>query len=295
MGKFLKNFGLGLVYIVLLPILLAILVLFAVYGLGVCIYLFFASMIRFFQGKEMFPMLPEDVKVAEIKKAQMDAQMGTPAPMAPQAASPAGPSTVYVQQNYYQGQKENDTDFFYLKNVVNNILQRLRIDIKKIEIKPSQVGFLQQGLQYINKDSKKPIAILGKVDLMTRKAFDIKQDVFFADINWKNVLKLIPKNEIQYENISKFPEVRRDLALVLDENVSFLDIELLAYETEKKILKKVSLFDEYKGDKLPQGKKQYAISFILQDENKTLNDKQIDNIMAKLLKTFQDKLNAQLR
>jgi len=107
MGKFLKNFGLGLVYIVLLPILLAILVLFAVYGLGVCIYLFFASMIRFFQGKEMFPMLPEDVKVAEIKKAQMDAQMGTPAPMAPQAASPAGPSTVYVQQNYYQGQKEN--------------------------------------------------------------------------------------------------------------------------------------------------------------------------------------------
>jgi len=91
MGKFLKNFGLGLVYIVLLPILLAILVLFAVYGLGVCIYLFFASMIRFFQGKEMFPMLPEDVKVAEIKKAQMDAQMGTPAPMAPQAASPPGP------------------------------------------------------------------------------------------------------------------------------------------------------------------------------------------------------------
>jgi phenylalanyl-tRNA synthetase beta chain len=192
-------------------------------------------------------------------------------------------------------EKQNDTDFFYLKNVVNNILQRLRIDIKKIEIKPSQVGYLQQGLQYINKDSKKLVATLGKVDSMTRKAFDIKQDVFFADINWKNVLKLIPKNEVQYENISKFPEVRRDLALVLDENVSFLDIELLAYETEKKILKKVSLFDEYKGDKLPQGKKQYAISFILQDENKTLNDKQIDNIMAKLLKTFQDKLNAQLR
>jgi len=107
MGKFLKNFGLGLVYIVLLPFLLIALVLFAIYGLDVCIYLFFASTIRFFQGKEMFPTLPEDVKIAEIKKAQMDAQFGTPAPSAPQASAPAGPSTVYVQQNYYQGQKEN--------------------------------------------------------------------------------------------------------------------------------------------------------------------------------------------
>jgi hypothetical protein len=100
MGKFLKNFGLGLVYIALSPILLAILALAAVYGLGVCIYEFFAGAIRFFQGKEAFPPLWEDVRVAEIKKAQMDAQLQNPAP-APQA-QPAGPSTVYVQQNYYQ-------------------------------------------------------------------------------------------------------------------------------------------------------------------------------------------------
>lgn len=101
MGKFLKNFGLGLVYIVLSPFLLAVLALFGVYGLGVCIYEFFASTIRFFQGKEGFPPLWEDVRVSEIKKAQMEAQLGAPSPVQ-QPAQPAGPSTVYVQQNYYQ-------------------------------------------------------------------------------------------------------------------------------------------------------------------------------------------------
>jgi len=104
MGKFLKNFGLGLVYIIFLPLLLAILVLFGVYGIGVCIIEFFAGTIRFFQGKEPFPPLWEDAKVAEIKQAQMEAQLGTPAPVAPSPANPAGPSTVYVQQNYYNGQ-----------------------------------------------------------------------------------------------------------------------------------------------------------------------------------------------
>lgn len=106
MGKFLKNFGLGLVYIVLLPILLALVVIFGIFGLGVFCYEFLASTIRFFQGKEPFPALDEDLKVAQIKKAQMDAQMG--GMPAPQAAAPNGPSTVYVQQNYYQGQKTGE-------------------------------------------------------------------------------------------------------------------------------------------------------------------------------------------
>ena len=104
MGKFLLFFGLGLVYIILLPLLLAILVLFGLYAIGVCIVEFFASTIRFFQGKEPFPPLWEDAKVAEIKQAQLAAQMGTPAPVSPAPANPAGPSTVYVQQNYYNGQ-----------------------------------------------------------------------------------------------------------------------------------------------------------------------------------------------
>jgi hypothetical protein len=104
MGKFLKNFGFGLVYIVFLPLLLAILALFGIYGIGVCVVEFFAGTIRFFQGKEPFPPLWEDAKVAEIKQAQMAAQLGTFAPTAPAPANPAGPSTVYVQQNYYNGQ-----------------------------------------------------------------------------------------------------------------------------------------------------------------------------------------------
>jgi hypothetical protein len=102
MGKFLKNFGLGLVYIVLLPLLLAVLVIFGLYGLVVCIVEFFSSTIRFFQGKEPFPPLWEDVRVAEIKKAQMDAQLNVQPAPTPAAQNPAGPSTVYVQQNYYQ-------------------------------------------------------------------------------------------------------------------------------------------------------------------------------------------------
>jgi hypothetical protein len=104
MGKFLKNFGLGLVYIVLLPLLLVVLVLFGLYGLGVCIVQFFASTIRFFQGKEAFPPFWEDAKVAEIKQAQIAAQLSNPAPQQPTSSSPAGPSTIYVQQNYYNGQ-----------------------------------------------------------------------------------------------------------------------------------------------------------------------------------------------
>jgi phenylalanyl-tRNA synthetase beta chain len=102
--------------------------------------------------------------------------------------------------------------------------------------------------------------------------------------------------EIKYEEISKFPEVRRDLALVIDDSISFAEIENLAYQTEKKFLKKnITLFDVYKGEKLPQGKKQYALSFTLQDNEKTLNDKQIESIMNKLLKSFEEKLGAKLR
>lgn len=190
---------------------------------------------------------------------------------------------------------QNDTDFFYLKNIALNILQKLRVDINRLEIININKSYFQQGLEFIQKDNKKAIMFIGEVSCSTRKLFDIKQNVYYCDMNWNNVMRLIPKKEVQYQNISRFPEVRRDLALVIDSNVSFLDIEKLAFATEKKLLKKVGLFDEYKGDKLPQGKKQYAVSFILQDEEKTLNDKQIESIMNKLLKSFEDKLGAKLR
>lgn len=202
-------------------------------------------------------------------------------------------TTGKATQESWQG-KQQDTDFFYLKNMVMNVLRRLRVNEDKLEIKEAEAEYLQQGIVIINKENKKQVAILGILSQKVKKAFDIKQNVFYADLNWNTVLKMLPKKEVTYANISKFPEVRRDLALVLDEQVSFSEIEKVAFEVEKKLLKKVNLFDEYRGMNLA-GKKQYAVSFVLQDEQKTLNDKQIDAIMDKLLKAFETKLGAKLR
>ena len=127
------------------------------------------------------------------------------------------------------------------------------------------------------------------------KAFDIDNEVYYADLNWKELMKAIRSVKISYKEISKFPAVKRDLALLLDKNIQFAEIEKIAYETEKKLLKEVELFDVYEGKNLEAGKKSYAVSFLLQDENQTLNDKMIDKIMSKLVKNLEDKLGAQLR
>lgn len=192
--------------------------------------------------------------------------------------------------------KEEETNFFDLKNILINIFDRLRINTSQYLLEETSLGYMQ-GLQFVNRESKKVILCFGKIDSKLKKEFDIKQDIYFADFNWDLILKAVQNTkEIKYEEISKFPEVRRDLALVIDDNISFVEIETLAYQTEKKFLKKnINLFDVYKGDKLPQGKKQYALSFTLQDNEKTLTDKQIDAIMNKLIKSFEDKLGAKLR
>ena len=127
------------------------------------------------------------------------------------------------------------------------------------------------------------------------KAFDIDNEVYYADLNWKELMKAIRSVKISYKEISKFPAVKRDLALLLDKNVQFAEIEKIAYETEKKLLKEVELFDVYEGKNLEAGKKSYAVSFLLQDESQTLNDKMIDKIMSKLVKNLEDKLGAKLR
>ena len=127
------------------------------------------------------------------------------------------------------------------------------------------------------------------------KAFDIDNEVYFADLNWKELMKAIRSVKISYKEISKFPAVKRDPALLLDKNVQFAEIEKIAYETEKKLLKEVELFDVYEGKNLEAGKKSYAASFLLQDESQTLNDKMIDKIMSKLVKNLEDKLGAKLR
>ena len=119
--------------------------------------------------------------------------------------------------------------------------------------------------------------------------------MYYADFDWKELMKAIRSVKISYKEISKFPAVKRDLALLLDKNVQFAEIEKIAYETEKKLLKEVELFDVYEGKNLEAGKKSYAVSFLLQDESQTLNDKMIDKIMSKLVKNLEEKLNAKLR
>ena len=126
-------------------------------------------------------------------------------------------------------------------------------------------------------------------------AFAAEAEVFFADIYWTNLLQTLNTNDVKYKELPKFPEVRRDLAFLLDTNITFAEIENTAFETERRILKKVSLFDVYEGKNLEPGKKSYAISFILQDENKTLTDSIIDGTMKNIQKNIESKLNARLR
>lgn len=187
------------------------------------------------------------------------------------------------------------TDFFFLKNIFENVLTQLRIDGSRFAVEQIENGYYQYALAYTNRESKKVVATIGRLRNVVCKAFDIKQEVFYADVDWDLLFKLIPAKSVKYEEISKFPEVRRDLALVVNKDVSFAQIEVVAYQTEKKLLKSVSLFDVYTGDKLPENTKQYAIAFILQDKERTLTDKQIENVMQKLLKAFEQKLNASLR
>ena len=139
------------------------------------------------------------------------------------------------------------------------------------------------------------LAEYGKLSKSVTHLLDIDQDVFYAEVNWAGVLKTIRNNKIEFKELSKYPSVSRDLALLIDDNVTFGQIEKIAYQTEKKLLKKVVLFDVYQGKNLPAGKKSYAVNFVLEDDNKTLNDKAIDAVMNKLIKNLTGKLGAELR
>ena len=141
----------------------------------------------------------------------------------------------------------------------------------------------------------KVLVRLGVVALKIQKQFGIDMPVYFADLNWQQLMKVVRTQKVSYSDISKFPAVSRDLALLLDKSVEFGQIESIAYQTEKKLLKEVRLFDVYEGKNLPEDKKSYAVNFILQDETKTLNDKQIDNIMQRLIQNLTNQLKAELR
>lgn len=183
------------------------------------------------------------------------------------------------------------TDFFYLKGIVESLFDRL--GLKDVEIKPCTNTVYAEGLSY-EKDGN-VLAHFGLASKSILKTFDIKQDVFFADFDWDSILALVGKQSIVFKEIPKFPEVSRDFALLLNDSTSFQQVYDIAWKTEKNLLKKVNLFDVYTGKNLPDGKKSYAVSFTLLDEKKTLTDKQIDKIMAKLLTQYQKELGAELR
>lgn len=183
------------------------------------------------------------------------------------------------------------SDFFYMKGIVSNLLSRL--GITKLKITPVKSDIYSEGLTLSLGKTK--LVDFGVVKRSVLKEFSIKQEVLFADFNWDTILTFVGNKKIKVSDLPKFPAVKRDLALLLDEKVEFKEIYNLAFQSERKLLKEVDLFDVYEGDNLPEGKKSYAVSFVLQDENKTLNDKQIDKIMQKLQQTFEKNVDAALR
>jgi len=191
--------------------------------------------------------------------------------------------------------KPAEADFFYLKAYVMDILHRMRVNMGRVEMVPTQYKFFAEGLDIVQRDSKKLLGTLGRIGRETLKRMDIKQPVYYADLNWTLLLKGYPTKEVQYQEVAKFPEVRRDLALILKKDVTFAAIEQAAMQCEKKLLKRVSLFDVYEGKGIADGFKSYAVSFILQDKDKTLNDKQIETTMAKIQKTLETQLGAKVR
>lgn len=183
------------------------------------------------------------------------------------------------------------TDFYYLKGIVESIFQRLGIG--ELRSEPLDCPEFAEGLQYTR--NGKPLASFGSVHREKLKQFDLKQQVLHADFDWDALLSCVDQQNIGYREIPKFPEVTRDFALLLDQATPFQSVYDIAWETEKKLLKKVNLFDVYTGDSLPEGKKSYAVSFTLADPKKTLTDKQVDKIMGRFLERFQKELGAQLR
>ncbi|GAB4165408.1 MAG: phenylalanine--tRNA ligase subunit beta [Winogradskyella sp.] len=183
------------------------------------------------------------------------------------------------------------SDFFYLKGTIEAVLERLGLN--RLKSAPHKTDILSEGMSLSL--GKKTLVEFGLVKKSVLKHFGISQAVLFADFNWDNVLDMAKHNSIIFKAIPKYPEVRRDFALLLDNNITFDDIYSIAKQTEKQLLKDVNLFDVYEGKNLPTGKKSYAVSFTLQDDNKTLTDKQIDKIMSKLQSNFESQLGAELR
>jgi phenylalanyl-tRNA synthetase beta chain len=187
-----------------------------------------------------------------------------------------------------------NTSAYQLKAYIENILLRLGVGLKKIVYKPFNNDIFAVAIS-IETIAGRQLGALGILKKEIAKKFDINDDVYFAELYWDLLMKENRNLRIKSSEITKFPSVKRDLALLIDKNIIFADIEKIAFQTDKKLLKRVALFDVYEGKNLPEGKKSYAVSFTLQDEEKTLNDKQIESLMFRIQKNLEEKLGAQLR
>lgn len=186
---------------------------------------------------------------------------------------------------------KQSVNFYNLKAVVDLILKRLKIE--GLQLQDAPTDHYAYGLSYLK--GTKALVTFGAVSTAALTKADVEGQVFFADFDWDQLLKIIRKNVIKFKEVSKFPAVKRDLSLLIDEAVTFKQLETIAYKTERKLLKEVKVFDVYKGDKIPEGKKSYALSFIIEDDEKTLMDKQIDAIVQKLILNFEKEVSAEVR
>ena len=180
-----------------------------------------------------------------------------------------------------------------MKAYVGLIFERLGFNIKQLKITGITDPLLNEGISYSWHNHE--LVSFGSVDKAVRKVFDINADVYYADFNWTLILRNLDTRPTTFEPLPKFPEVRRDLSMVLEKQVKFDDIRKTAEKTEKRILKRMDIFDVYEGDKIETGKKSYAISFILQDETRTLTDKYIDKVMNNIANALEKELGAQIR
>jgi len=190
--------------------------------------------------------------------------------------------------------KEQNVSFYDLKANVENVLAQTGIDMGDLLCGELDSDLFNYGLVYLTKAGQ-VLVQLGSVSHALLKAQDIEGEVFFADMNWDVLMDALASHKVAYKEIPKFPAVKRDLSLLLADSVKFAELQELAYGVERKFLKAVSIFDVYKGDKLPAGKKSYALSFVLQDDNKTMKDKQVDRIMKNLMTAYQKEFGAEVR
>lgn len=187
----------------------------------------------------------------------------------------------------------SNADLFFHRGVIEALLTRLGVSFRGWTQKMFSNEIFSQGLLLTDRNDQ--IGMVGGLSATLLKSFDVKQPVFFAEFNWASLVKKVPLAPVTFSGVPRFPEVRRDLALVVDQSVTFAQLEELAGNTERKLLRRIGLFDVYEGEKVGVGKKSYAMSFILRDDNKTLTDQEIEKCMARLLKAFSEKFDARLR